>query len=162
MGRHNFAEKAMTPHSSTLAWKIPWMEELGGLPSMGSHRVRHDWSDLAAAAAETTLLTKTLSYNSQKRRNITLILAIRLFENKPKIKNWAIAWNRGLLQNWYKTNSHGPRSRYDSQSINQELCTKKCARHCESKQASRKQSSWPWKLYAFTGKTKQINKKCNV
>ena len=41
----------MIPHSSTLAWKIPWMEEPGGLPSMGSHRVRHDWSDLAAAAA---------------------------------------------------------------------------------------------------------------
>ena len=91
-------EKAMAPHSSTFAWKIPWMEEPGrlqsmgslgvghderlhfhfslscigegngnplqcsclenprdggawGLPSMGSHRVRHDWSDLAAAAA---------------------------------------------------------------------------------------------------------------
>ena len=91
-------EKAMTPHSSTLAWKIPWTEEPGrlqsmgslesdtterlhfpfslscigegngnplqcsclenpregkpsGLPSMRSHRVRHDWSDLAAAAA---------------------------------------------------------------------------------------------------------------
>ena len=35
-------EKAMAPHSSTLAWKIPWMEELGGLQSMGSLRVRHD------------------------------------------------------------------------------------------------------------------------
>ena len=40
-----------TPHSSTLAWKIPWMEEPGGLPSMGLHRVGHDWSDLVAAAA---------------------------------------------------------------------------------------------------------------
>ena len=35
-------EKAMAPHSSTLAWRIPWTEEPGGLPSMGSHRVRHD------------------------------------------------------------------------------------------------------------------------
>ena len=35
-------EKAMAPHSSTLAWKIPWMEEPGGLQSMGSHRVGHD------------------------------------------------------------------------------------------------------------------------
>ena len=35
-------EKAMAPHSSTLAWKISWTEEPGGLPSMGSHRVRHD------------------------------------------------------------------------------------------------------------------------
>ena len=44
-------EKAMAPHSSTLAWRIPGMGEPGGLPSMGSHRVGHDWSDLAAAAA---------------------------------------------------------------------------------------------------------------
>ena len=35
---------AMTPHSSTLAWQIPWMEEPGGLQSMGSLRVGHDWA----------------------------------------------------------------------------------------------------------------------
>ena len=35
-------EKAMAPHSSTLAWKIPWMEEPGRLQSMGSLRVGHD------------------------------------------------------------------------------------------------------------------------
>ena len=37
-------EKAMAPHSSTLAWKIPWTEEPGGLQSMGSLRVGHDWA----------------------------------------------------------------------------------------------------------------------
>ena len=37
-------EKAMAPHSSTLAWKIPWMEEPGRLQFMGSLRVRHDWA----------------------------------------------------------------------------------------------------------------------
>ena len=36
-------EKAMAPYSSTLAWKIPWTEEPGGLWSMGSLRVEHDW-----------------------------------------------------------------------------------------------------------------------
>ena len=41
----------MATHSSVLAWRIPGMEEPGGLPSMGSHRVGHDWSNLAAAAA---------------------------------------------------------------------------------------------------------------
>ena len=41
----------MAPHSSTLAWKIPWMEEPGRLQSMESLIVGHDWSDLAAAAA---------------------------------------------------------------------------------------------------------------
>ena len=43
-------EKEMATHSSVLAWRIPGTVEPGGLPSMGSHRVRHDWSDLAAAA----------------------------------------------------------------------------------------------------------------
>ena len=37
-------EGSMAPHSSTLAWKIPWTEEPGGLQSMGSLRVRHDWA----------------------------------------------------------------------------------------------------------------------
>ena len=37
-------EKAMAPHSSTLAWKIPWTEEPGGLQSMRSQRVGHDWA----------------------------------------------------------------------------------------------------------------------
>ena len=41
----------MATHSSTLAWKIPWTEEPGRLQSMGSHRVKHDCRDLAAAAA---------------------------------------------------------------------------------------------------------------
>ena len=36
------SEKAMAPHSSILAWRIPWMEEPGRLPSVGSHRVGHD------------------------------------------------------------------------------------------------------------------------
>ena len=39
----------MATHSSVLAWRIPGTGEPGGLPSMGSHRVGHDWSDLAAA-----------------------------------------------------------------------------------------------------------------
>ena len=44
-------EKEMATHSSVLAWRIPWTEKPGRLQSMGSHRVGHDWSDLAAAAA---------------------------------------------------------------------------------------------------------------
>ena len=44
-------EKEMATHSSVIAWRIPGMGEPGGLPSMGSHRVGHDWSDLAAVAA---------------------------------------------------------------------------------------------------------------
>ena len=42
-------EKETATHSSVLAWRIPGTGEPGGLPSRGSHRVGHDWSDLAAA-----------------------------------------------------------------------------------------------------------------
>ena len=45
-------EKEMATHSSILAWRIPGTEEPSGLLSLGSHRVGHDWSDLAAAAAK--------------------------------------------------------------------------------------------------------------
>ena len=44
----------MAPHSNVLAWRIPGTGEPGGLPSMGSHRVGHDRSDLAAVAADVT------------------------------------------------------------------------------------------------------------
>ena len=44
-------EKEMATHSSVLAWRIPGTGKPGGLPSMGSHRVGHDWSNSAAAAA---------------------------------------------------------------------------------------------------------------
>ena len=54
-------EKEMPTHSSVLAWRIPGTGEPGGLPSMGSHRVRHDWSDLATAAAA-TLTFKSLTH----------------------------------------------------------------------------------------------------
>ena len=43
-------EKAMATHPSVLAWRIPRTGEPGGLPSVGSHRVGHDWSDLALVA----------------------------------------------------------------------------------------------------------------
>ena len=56
-------EKEMATHSRVLAWRIPGTGEPGGLPSMGSHRVGHDWSDLAAAASPSfsLLLLSTLS-----------------------------------------------------------------------------------------------------
>ena len=61
-------EKEMATHSSVLAWRIPGTVEPGGLPSMGLHRVGHDWSDLAAAAADNIL----------KNRDITLLTKVCL------------------------------------------------------------------------------------
>ena len=60
-------EKEMATHSSILSWRIPGMGEPGGLLSMGSHRVGHDWSDLAAAAAAAgTLVTASLRFCLKK------------------------------------------------------------------------------------------------
>ena len=47
LGWEDPLEQGMATHSSVLAWRIPWTEEPGGLPSTGSQRVRHDWRDLA-------------------------------------------------------------------------------------------------------------------
>ena len=64
---HWVSEKAMAPHSSVLAWRIPGMGEPGGLPSMGSHRVEHNWSDLAAAAAALSLCCYMQAFSSCSR-----------------------------------------------------------------------------------------------
>ena len=66
----NALEKEMATHSSVLAWRIPGTAEPGGLPSLGSHRVGHDSSDLAAAAAvsiKATLAFKDLVPPSPER-----------------------------------------------------------------------------------------------
>ena len=55
-------EKEMATHSSVLAWRIPGTEEPGGLLSMGSHGVGHDWSHLAAAAAAIPLIVHHLLF----------------------------------------------------------------------------------------------------
>ena len=54
--RFHTQEKEMATHSSVLAWRIPGMGEPGGLPSIGSHRVGHDSSDLASAAVRIKVL----------------------------------------------------------------------------------------------------------
>ena len=65
------------PHSSTLAWRIPGMGEPGGLPSIGSHRVRYDWSDLAAAAACTVQYVVSCNFVISSVQSLS---SVRLFE----------------------------------------------------------------------------------
>ena len=55
LGQEDTLEWEMATHSSILAWRIPGMEEPGGLLSMGSHRVGYDRCDLAVAAVETVI-----------------------------------------------------------------------------------------------------------
>ena len=82
-------EKEMATHFSVLAWRILGMAEPGGLPSMGSHRVGHDWSDLAAAAAacEFTGLPWWLSGKESacQRRRHRLFAWVRKI---PQRKKW--------------------------------------------------------------------------
>ena len=63
-------EKEMATHSSVLAWRIPGTAEPGGLQSMGSHRLGHDWSNLAAAAAHASkVMLKILQAGLQQYMN---------------------------------------------------------------------------------------------
>ena len=70
-------EKEMATHSSTFAWKIPGMGEPGWLPSMGSHRVGHNWSDLAAAAEEE---------EGEKKKGYEKIFKEIIVENFPNME----------------------------------------------------------------------------
>ena len=66
-------EKEMATHSSVLAWRIPGTVDPGGLPSMGSHRVGHDWNDLAVAAATKCIGSKGLLSSGTYTYKHTLI-----------------------------------------------------------------------------------------
>ena len=79
-------EKEMATHSSVLAWRIPGTGEPGGLPSMRSHGVGHDWSDLAAAA-EIIILSEV-----RKRKTNTIWCHLRV-EYKIWYK-WTYFWSR--------------------------------------------------------------------
>ena len=68
-------EKEMATHSSILAWRIPGTGDPGGLPSMGSHRVRHDWSDLAAADTVRTRFLKVAMTDILARQSLWAELA---------------------------------------------------------------------------------------
>ena len=80
-------EKEMATHSSVLAWRIPGTGEPGRLPSMGSYRVRYDWSDLAAAASIYSFIDctfgvihkKSLPALTQKHKNFYLISSCKSF-----------------------------------------------------------------------------------
>ena len=71
-------EKGMAAHSSVLAWRIPGTGEPGGLLSMGSHRVGHDWSDLAAVAS-THLYDIFPDSDGNPKLVLSLFLSISLY-----------------------------------------------------------------------------------
>ena len=78
-------EKEMATHSGVLAWRIPGTGKPDGLPSMGSHRVGHDWSDLAAAAGAHYYVPGFVYINSLNYHCIP-ILQLRIWGTE-RVKN---------------------------------------------------------------------------
>ena len=103
LGLEDALEKEMATHSRILAREIPWIEEPGGLPSMGSHRVWHNWSDLAAAVATADSILKS--------RDITLPTKVRLLKAMvfPVVmygcENWTVKkaehWRSDAFELWW-------------------------------------------------------------
>ena len=119
-----FLEKETATHSNVLAWRIPGMGEPGGLPSMGSHRVGHDWSDLAAAAAATfqvcrykeVVSSKHLSFNydciifflllNNCSSSIALYMTRYKFASILATLLWVLSW-MSAAQKWAHHSSWG-------------------------------------------------------
>ena len=98
LGREDLLEKEMATHSSVLAWRIPWMEEPGGLQSMGSQRVGHDWAtSLTHSAKEEASPTNTNCLESEKIKTKTQPSKPRMTGKGPR----AIFWGRsGCFTSW--------------------------------------------------------------
>ena len=93
-------EKEMATHSSVLAWRIPGTGEPGGLPSVGSHGVGHDWSDLAAAAE--LLFTFSLWMGSGWRKLNAFLSVHKAILNSVKLGtiDWCLWWLASETYNW--------------------------------------------------------------
>ena len=101
------AIKGMATYSSILAWRIPGMGEPSGLPSMESHRVGHNWSDLVAAAHASKVMLKILQARLQRYINHELPDVQAGFRKgrgtRDQIANirWIIEKGRELQKNTY-------------------------------------------------------------
>ena len=79
--------RELATHSSILAWRIPWTEEPGRLQFMGSRRVGHDWSDLAAAAMQDTWV-QSLGWKDPLKKGIGYPLQYSCLENSMNRGAW--------------------------------------------------------------------------
>ena len=93
-------EKEMATHSSVLAWRIPGMGEPGGLPSTGSHRVGHDWSDLAAAAAGSILKSKDITLSTKVLLVKAMVFLVVMYGCESLTIKKAEHWRTGAFELW--------------------------------------------------------------
>ena len=110
-------EKEMATHSCVLAWRIPGTGEPGGLPSVGSHRVGHDWSDLAAVAAASFKvagldLIPTLLDNKTQGIGHYTKLPLKGSKTHQPVQTacqHVLRWHEGFLEQLvYRTEPHTP------------------------------------------------------
>ena len=90
LGWEDLLEKEMATHSSTLAWKIPWMEEPGRLQSMGSQRVGHDWATSLSLSYKSvsTMLDEGLTKNIERDGEIGNYKLNEIGTLSMKFKKW--------------------------------------------------------------------------
>ena len=116
-------QKEMATHSSVLAWRIPGTEEPGGLPSLGSHRVGHDWSDLAAVAVtELTdawvfsvqillcFLSQFIEWELASEEVLEMfplgqVILVLQFDVLPE-RTMSVAWERVVKHEWKLLETH--------------------------------------------------------
>ena len=109
LGREDRPEKGMAPHSSILAWRIPWTEEPGGLQSMGLQRAGHDWVINTVSAALNSSHCLFCSYQfstwlSWDRICVNLIFNSRTKTDSPSLfHRWTI---ESLKSRLYYQRSH--------------------------------------------------------
>ena len=111
LGQEDPLEEGMATHSYILAWRISWTEEPGRLQSIGSQRVRHDWSDWACIQADRYNLTfgaskvavmKNLPAKARDTRDVGLIPGLGLpleegIATHSSTLAWRIPWTRNLV-----------------------------------------------------------------
>ena len=94
-------EKEMATHPSVLAWRIPGTGEAGGLPSLGLHRVRHNWSDLAAAERLIHTHRHTHTFCNKhivcRRKIIDFIFSVSFFDSRQEVHFSILSWSLGNL-----------------------------------------------------------------
>ena len=93
LSREDPLEEGMATHSSILAWRIPWIEEPGGLQSMGSQTIRHDW---ATKHKHNTDLTQSLTH-------LTAEADHKICENVKGPKKQKQSWKKWMSQKSYNS-----------------------------------------------------------